>query len=274
MSAPDTTPAFAKSKIVSALESLGEPLLDFVEEAGNMLIFFMQAVIWLFRPPFRWRNFVKQFIFVAYESTFIVALTAIFSGMVFAIQIYFGFKVISADALVGPSVAVGMARELGPVFTAIVVTGRAGAAMAAQLGTMRVTEQIDAMDVMGVSSIQYLVTPRIAASFVALPALTALFVLLGVVGAYVTCVYLLMIDPVLFFSHMQDFVEPKDLAQGLIKAAGFGLIFSLIGTYKGYYTTGGAESVGKSTNEAVVLSLVMVLVGDYFITLIVRTILY
>ncbi len=256
------------------IEAIGGSLIGFIEEAGQMLLFLLQATLWLFRPPFRWRLFVQQFIFVAYESTFIVAITAIFSGMVFAIQVYFGFKIISADALVGPTVAVAMARELGPVFTAIVVTGRAGAAMAAQLGTMRVTEQIDAMDVMGVSSIQYLITPRIFASLVALPALSVLFMLLGVAGAYVTCTYLLTIDPVLFFSHMQEFVEPRDVVQGMIKAAGFGVIFSLIGSFKGYFTQGGAEAVGKSTNEAVVMALVLILVGDYFITLILRTILY
>ncbi len=256
------------------VEKIGESVLSGINEAGHMLLFLFQAFQWLFRPPFRFKLFIDQFIFVAYESTFIVALTAIFSGMVFAIQIYFGFKVISADALVGPSVALGFARELGPVFTAIVVTGRAGAAMAAQLGTMRVTEQIDAMDVMGVSSIQYLITPRITASFFALPMLCALFVLLGCVGAFLTSVYLLSIDPVLFFSHMQEIVEPRDLYQGLIKSSIFGIVFSLIGTFKGYFTSGGAEAVGKSTNIAVVITLVCVLVSDYFITLVIRTVLY
>lgn len=261
-------------KLRGTIEGIGEFVMDGIDQTGHMLLFFLEAVKWLFRPPFRFKLFIDQFLFVAYESTFIVALTAIFSGMVFAIQIYFGFKVISADALVGPSVAIGFSRELGPVFTAIVVTGRAGAAMAAQLGTMRVTEQIDAMDVMGVSSIQYLITPRIAASFIALPMLCALFVLIGLIGAYFTSVYLLTIDPVLFTSHLPDLVEPKDIFQGLIKASIFGVLFSLIGTFKGYYTSGGAEAVGKSTNVAVVITLVCVLVSDYFITLVIRTLLY
>jgi phospholipid/cholesterol/gamma-HCH transport system permease protein len=165
-------------------------------------------------------------------------------------------------------------RELGPVFTAIVVTGRAGAAMAAQLGTMRVTEQIDAMDVMAVNSIQYLVVPRVAAGFIALPLLTALFIFVGNVGSYFTGVYLLSIDPVIFFAHLQDIVQVRDLIQGLIKAAAFGIIFSTIGTFKGYFTQGGAEAVGRSTNEAVVVTLVLILVGDYFLTLIIRAFLY
>ena len=262
------------ARLRSAVEMVGAGVLGFIEEAGKIVLFLAQAMYWLVRPPFRWNQFIKQFLFVAYESTFIVALTAVFSGMVFAIQIYFGFKVINADALVGPSTAMGLSRELAPVFTAIVVTGRAGAAMAAQLGTMRVTEQIDAMDVMGVSSIQYLITPRIVASFFALPALCSLFDLLGMLGAYITSVYLLNIDPTLFFSHLQEIVDVQDVVQGLIKAAGFGIIFSLIGTYKGYYTQGGAEAVGQSTNSAVVISLVMVLVSDYFMTLIIRAFLY
>ena len=256
------------------IEGAGEMMLSFIGEAGSIALFFMQALWWMVRPPYRWRLLVEQFIFVAYESTFIVSLTALFSGMVFAIQVYFGFKVISADALVGPSVILAMCRELGPVFTAIVVTGRAGAAMAAQLGTMRVTEQIDAMDVMAVSSMQYLVAPRVAASFIAMPLLCTLFILIGTVGAYVTSVYLLNIDPVLFFSHLQEFVERRDIAQGLIKASMFGLIFSTIGTYRGYFTEGGAEAVGKATNVAVVITLVLVLVSDYFITLVIRALLY
>lgn len=256
------------------VEEVGDGILSLVNEAGKVALFFSQILQWMVRPPYRWRLLLKQFVFVAYESSFIVCLTAIFSGMVFAIQVYFGFKVISADALVGPSVTLAMMRELGPVFTAIVVTGRAGAAMAAQLGTMRVTEQIDAMDVMAVNSIQYLVVPRVVASAFALPMLCALFILVGCAGAFFTSVFLLNIDPVLFTSHLQDFVELRDLAQGLIKASIFGIVFSTIGTYMGYYTEGGAEAVGKSTNVAVVVTLVLVLVSDYFNTLVIRAFLY
>ncbi len=255
-------------------ENVGQAFIDFIQEAGNIFLFLLQTVRWAVRPPYRFKLFLHQFIFVAYESSFIVCLTAVFSGMVFAVQVYFGFKVISADALVGPSVALAMSRELGPVFTAIVVTGRAGAAMAAQLGSMRVSEQIDAMDVMAVNSIQYLVVPRVVASLVAMPLLCALFIFVGCVGAYFTSVHLLNIDPVLFFSHFQDFIEVRDVLQGLIKASCFGVIFSLIGTYMGYTTEGGAEAVGKSTNVAVVVTLVLVLVSDYFITLIIRALLY
>lgn len=146
------------------VESIGRLFLDFVEETGRISRFFRDACFWLMKPPLRYKLVIEQFFFVANKSLFIVALTSIFAGMVFAVQTYYGFKLINADGLVGPTTAIAFLRELGPVFTAIVVTGRCGAAMAAQLGTMRVTEQIDAMDVMGVNSIQYLVTPRILAS--------------------------------------------------------------------------------------------------------------
>ncbi|HRK01297.1 MAG TPA: ABC transporter permease [Oligoflexia bacterium] len=260
--------------LVLWIESIGAAVLRFIEQTGHISKFFAEAVRWLPRSPFRFKLFLEQFLFVANKSLFIVCLTAVFSGMVFAIQIYFGFQVINADALVGPSVAIGFVRELGPVFTGIVVTGRAGAAMAAQLGTMRVSEQIDAMDVMGVNSIHYLVVPRIVASFIALPLLCTLFIFVGNVGSYFTGVYLLNIDPIIYFSHLQEFVEPRDMAQGLIKASAFGLIFSTIGTFKGYFTQGGAEAVGRSTNEAVVITLVLILVSDYFLTLVIRAMLY
>ena len=259
---------------MNLIERVGRGFLAFAEETGQVFKFFIEAMSWVLRPPYRFKIFLEQFLFVANKSVFIVVLTGVFSGMVFAIQIYFGFRIINADAMVGPAVAIGLVRELGPVFTAIVVTGRAGAAMAAQLGTMRVTEQIDAMDVMAVNSIQYLVVPRIVASFIALPLLTAIFILVGNAGAYLTGIHLLSIDPALFYSHLQEIIEVRDLAQGLIKGAAFGLIFSTIGTFKGYFTRGGAEAVGRSTNEAVVVTLVLILVGDYFITLIIRALLY
>jgi phospholipid/cholesterol/gamma-HCH transport system permease protein len=272
MDAPSV--ARATISMIRWIEHVGQGFLRFVAQTGQVSRFFGEACYWAVRPPFRMRLVLEQFLFVGNRSAFIVCLTGLFSGMVFAIQIYYGFRIINADALVGPSVAIGSVRELGPVFTAIVVTGRAGAAMAAHLGTMRVTEQIDAMDVMAVNSVQYLVVPRILASFIALPLLTLLFIFIANAGSYFTGVYLLNIDPVLFFAHLQEIVEVRDLWQGLIKAAVFGIIFSTIGTFKGYFTEGGAEAVGRSTNQAVVVTLVLILVGDYFLTLVIRALLY
>lgn len=259
---------------MSWVAAIGGALMDFIAETGRISKFFQSAMYWMFKPPFRHKLVLEQFLFVANKSLFIICVTAVFTGMVFAVQVYFGFRIINADGLVGPTTAIAFVRELGPVFTAIVVTGRCGAAMAAQLGTMRVTEQIDAMDVMAVNSIHYLVVPRLLASFIALPLLTALFIFVGNVGSNLTGILQLKIDPVIYMSHLQEFVLVRDLAQGLIKGAAFGIIFATIGTYKGYYTQGGAEAVGRSTNQAVVVTLVLILVSDYFLTLMIRALLY
>lgn len=256
------------------VERLGGGFLRFISETGRMFLFLGQAVLWMIRPPFRANILMEQFYFITNKSLFIVCLTGAFTGMVFAIQFYFGFAIVNTDAFVGPAAAISLARELSPVFTGIVVTGRAGAAMAAELGTMRVTEQIDAMDVMAVNSIQYLVAPRILVGLFALPILSIFFLFTGNIGSYLAGVYLLGIDSAIYYSHLQDLVEVKDVIQGLIKAAVFGVMFSTIGTYKGYFTQGGAAAVGRSTNQAVVISLVLILVSDYFLTLVIRNFLY
>lgn len=249
-------------------------LEEFFAETGRIVLFFSSACIWLVRPPLRLRLFLDQLYFIGNRSVFIVCLTAFFTGLVFALQFYFGFRVISADAFVGPASALSLARELSPVFTAVVVTGRAGAAMAAELGTMRITEQIDAMEVMAVNPIQYLVSPRIFAGFFALPMVSILFLLIGNIGSYVACVYILNIDSALYFSHLKSFVLAKDIFQGLIKAAAFGVMFSTVSTYCGYVTSGGSGAVGNATNRAVVITLVLILMSDYFLTLIIRFFLY
>ena len=238
------------------------------------MIFMFRAIYWLIKTPYRPNIFLEHFYFIANKSVFIVTLTAIFTGLVFAIQFYFGFNVINADALVGPASALSLARELAPVFTAVVVTGRAGAAMAAELGTMRVTDQIDAMEVMAINPLQYLVSPRILAGFIALPILSTLFLFIGNIGAYMAGVWLLGIDSSLFYSHLSEFVEIQDILQGLIKAAFFGLMFSTLSTYTGFTTSGGAKAVGASTNRAVVVTLVLILVSDYFLTLGIRFLFY
>lgn len=249
------------------------PALEVVEELGRITQFFLLALRWLFRRPFRMRVFIDQFYFIANKSVFIISVTGLFTGMVFAVQFYFGFRMVQADTLVGPSSALALTRELAPVFSAVVVTGRAGAAMAAELGTMRVTEQIDAMDVMAVPSMQYLVVPRILAGFLALPVLSALYLFIGNVGAYSVGVYFLGIDPALFYAHLDSFVFPEDVVQSLVKAACFGVLFSTIGTYYGYTASGGARAVGQATNNAVVVTLVVILVSDYFLSLLIRQLL-
>ena len=186
--------------------------------------------------------------------------------MVLAYQTYFGFKLINVDSLVGPVVALSMARELAPVLSGLIVSGRAGGAMAAQIGTMKVTEQIDALEVMGINSFQFLAVPRIIAGTIALPMLSILFLLVGNIGGWVVGTQALMIDEALFFSKLGEFMFMEDVYQGLIKSFFFGFFISLIGTYFGFNVRKGAEGVGRGTNLAVVWGMIIVLIMDYILT--------
>lgn len=204
--------------------------------------------------------------FVGVQSLSVVMITAAFAGMVLALQTYYGFRMFGGESLVGATVALSLTRELGPVFTALMVTGRAGSAMAAELGTMKVTEQVDALYTMSVNPVQYLIVPRILAAVLMVPILTILADFIGVVGGYFVGVHLLGINSGIFMARIVEFVEMDDITNGLIKSAFFGLILSLIGTFKGFYTTGGAEGVGKATTEAVVYASVSILISDYILT--------
>jgi phospholipid/cholesterol/gamma-HCH transport system permease protein len=185
-------------------------------------------------------------------------------------QIFLGFKLVNATNLVGPTVALGITRELGPVLTGLIVAARAGGAMAARLGTMRVSEQIDALEVMGVDPKQYLVAPRILAAFISMPLLCGVFDFIAMVGAHLLCINVLGLDEAIFWDKIQLWINPGDINEGLIKAAVFGLTFSAICTNKGFYTKGGAKGVGEATNEGVVNSMVMIIVINYFITNLIR----
>jgi len=209
---------------------------------------------------------VKQMEFVGVKSIFVVVLTGIFAGGVLALQSHHGFRLFGAETLVGSTVALAITRELGPVLTALMVNGRAGSAMAAELGTMRVTEQIDALYVMATNPVKYLIVPRIIAGLVMLPVLTIVADFLGILGGYFVGVILLKINSGMFVANMIEMVELGDIFHGLTKSVFFGLILTHIGCYKGFYTTGGAEGVGKATTQAVVLSSVLILISDYFLT--------
>jgi phospholipid/cholesterol/gamma-HCH transport system permease protein len=186
--------------------------------------------------------------------------------MVLALQTYYAFRRFGSEALVGATVALSMTRELGPVLTALMVTGRAGSAMAAELGSMRVTEQIDALTVMALSPIKYLVTPRILAAMLMLPILTVIADFMGIVGGYFVGVKLLGINEGMFISRIVKYLDLEDIYNGLVKAAVFGLILSLVSCYKGFNTTGGAVGVGRATTEAVVISSITILIADYVLT--------
>ncbi len=245
---------------------IGAAVLENLEGAGRITRFAGRILYWTVRPPFRFSLFLEQLYFVGNKSLFIIALAGTFTGMVMTYQTYFGFKLISVDSIVGPVTVLTLAKELAPVLTGLVVAGRAGSAMAATIGSMKVTEQVDALEVMGISSLQYLAVPRVWASFFALPCLSALFLLVGMGGSWLVGTQFLSIEEATYFSKLGDFMFVEDIWQGLIKAFFFGLTISLVGTYHGLAVTRGAEGVGKGTNRAVVWGMISVLVLDYFLT--------
>jgi phospholipid/cholesterol/gamma-HCH transport system permease protein len=252
--------------VSGSLEHLGKAVMANVEEIGRILLLFVSVVAWMFRPPLKLRNIFKQIEFVGVKSIFVVVLTGTFTGMVMALQGYHGFRMFSAESLVGGTVGLGMTRELGPVLTALMVTARAGSAMAAELGTMRVTEQIDALYVMAANPVKYLIVPRVISGFTMVPLLTVISDFLGILGGYFVGVHLLGINEGVFIKNITKLVELSDIYNGMTKAACFGLILSIIGCYKGFNTKGGAEGVGRANTEAVVLSSISILISDYFLT--------
>lgn len=243
---------------------------NFISEVGLMMMFLSSSLRLLFVKPSRFSEIVKHMEFIGNKSVGIISLTSLFTGLALSFQVYLGFKIVNAVNMVGPTVALGITRELGPVLTGLIVAARAGGAMAARLGTMRVNEQIDALDVMGVNTKQYLIGPRIAAAVVCMPLLTAIFDFVAMVGSYFLVVYLVELDEAIFLQKIRETLEFRHIVEGLIKSAVFGLVFGLICTYRGFFTTGGAKGVGEATNRGVVMSMVMIIVLDYFLTNIIR----
>ena len=255
-----------RNRLLGPLEALGRLILDGIVKLGQVLQFFGSSLLWLVRPPLRVGIVLKQMEFVGVKSLFVVVLTATFTGMVIALQSYTAFSKFNAESMVGATVALSLCRELGPVLTGLIVTGRAGSAMAAELGTMRVTEQIDALSTMAVDPINYLVVPRVLAAIVMLPALTVIFDFMGILGGYFVGAGVLNVSGGSLVASMVSYTDYADLTHGLYKSAVFGFILSMVGCYKGYFTAKGAEGVGRATTEAVVLSSVLILVSDYFLT--------
>ena len=239
-----------------------------VEGFGSAVILLWEGLTWLFRPPFRARLFLQQMEFVGAGSLFIVVLTGLFTGMVFAVQTTHTFRLFNAETLVGSTVALALMRELAPVLTSLMVTARVGSAIATEIGTMKVTEQVDALSTMAVNPVQYLVTPRLVAGTLMLPILTAFCDLIGIGGAYYVAVHLLGVDGGMFLDKIKAYADSWDVTSGLIKASVFGLILTLVGCHKGLNASGGARGVGQATTQSVVLSSILILVADYFLTLV------
>jgi len=252
--------------MLKVIEIIGRTVIRFAENLGRILILLFLTVRQLIFPPFEVRNIFKQMLEIGVRSLPVVVITAIFTGMVFALQTFTGFKRFGAEALVGTVVALSMTRELGPVLTALIVSGRAGAAMAAELGTMRVTEQIDALETLATNPVKYLIVPRFIAGLMMLPALSAVADIIGITGGYFVTVGLFKTSSIVYWKRTWDYLEMSDIYNGLIKSAFFGASIALISCYKGFYTRGGAEGVGKATTGAVVLSSMTILISDYFLS--------
>ncbi len=238
---------------------------QFIFEVGAVCRFGYSSTMMIFNKPYRVKEFIQHMEFIGNKSIFIVVLTGVFTGMALSFQVYLGFRLVNATSLTGPIVAMGIARELGPVLTGLIVAARAGGAMAANLGSMRVSEQIDALQVMAVEPQQYLVAPRIWAAIVSLPLLTGIFDFVAMIGSYFLCIRVLEMDEAIFWDKTALWLNPGHINEGLIKAAVFGAVFSIICTYRGFNTSGGARGVGDATNRGVVLSMVMIIILDFFL---------
>jgi phospholipid/cholesterol/gamma-HCH transport system permease protein len=248
------------------LAIIGKPFTDMMLGSGRLFLLLWETLRTAFMPPYRIGLFIKQVEFIGVNSLSVVILTGSFTGMVFAFQSYIGFHKFGAEYLVGTVVTLGMARELGPVLSSIMVAARAGSAITAEIGTMRVTEQIDALSSLAVDPIQYLCVPRILAGVFVMPLLNAIAVFCGTVGGIFVGVSLLGINKTLYMENMYRYMDLSDFMNGMIKSVVFGLLVTLVGCYKGYYTSGGAEGVGKATTESVVLGCILILVFDYILT--------
>lgn len=255
-----------KLYIENWITDVGQGILDVINGLGLFTQFTFKTIFWTFKPPFRMKLLFDQIYFMGNKSIFIIFLTSIFTGAVFAIQIYLGFKAINADSFIGPLVTIALSKELAPVLSGLVVAGRCGAAMAAQIGSMKVTEQIDALEVMGINSYQYLAVPRILGAMFSMPLLSGIFLLIGYSGAWLIGVKVLQIDEILYTQKIGDFMKLGMVFEGLIKATVFGYLIGIIGTYQGFTVEGGAEGVGRGTNMAVVWGMITVLVVDFFLT--------
>ncbi|MGB8840438.1 MAG: ABC transporter permease [Aliidongia sp.] len=249
------------------LTTIGRITLTSMAMLGRLAFFAGEALSHLVRPPFYGKMLLRQMMSVGYNSLIVVGLTAIFTGMVLALQSYIGFaRSFSSESAVAQIVVLSITRELGPVIAALMVAGRVGAAIAAEIGTMRVTDQIDALTTLSTNPMKYLVVPRILAGLITMPILVLIADIIGVAGGYVVASYKLGFNPSAYLTSTLDFLTTDDVASGLVKAAVFGFIITLMGCYHGYNSRGGAQGVGAATTAAVVSASITILLTDYLLT--------
>lgn len=252
--------------VVASVERVGRVVMNVSENWGRSWIFLWRTVKAIFTPPFRFYLFLQQLKYIGANSSLVISLIGIFTGAVLAVQGNYTLSKFGATAFTGSAVALSLIRELGPVLTALMVIGRAGSAITAELGIMRITEQIDALKSMAVDPMKYLMAPRLLAGLVAMPLLCGWFICVGILGGYIVGVGLLDLSSGTFLSQMNSAVSAFDVYSGFIKAIVFGLIFGWVACLKGYYSGFGAVGVNRATTESVVTASVAVLITDYFLT--------
>lgn len=252
--------------IVQILDFVGATALSIFDSFGKFFLFLVTTFKVMLTTPLKVKKVFDHMERIGVDSLSIILLTGTFTGMVLAFQSYIGFHRFGGEEFIGTVVTLGMVRELGPVLTGLMVTGRAGSAITAEIGTMEITEQVDALRTLGINPFQYLVVPRVLAGTIILPFLSLFCSICGVIGGYIISVHALSINPEQYTSGIREYVVLKDITGGLIKSGFFGLILSWIGSYKGYTTSGGARGVGLSTTQSVVIGSIMILIANYFLT--------
>ncbi len=257
--------------IKTPLSALGGFTLSLIHDLGKIAIFFCKGCLHIFSFPLQLSKIIQQLHFIGAKSVFVISLTGVSTGMVLGLQGYYTLVKFGSEGLLGAAVALTLIREMGPVLTAIMVTARAGSAIAAEIGIMRISEQIDALETMDINPIRFLVGPRLAASLISFPLLTAIFDMVGIFGGYLTGSVLLGINPGVYFTRIETSVEMIDITGGFIKSLVFAAIVATICCFQGYYTHKrsqrfGAKGVSLSTTSAVVISCVLILVSDYVLT--------
>jgi len=263
------------SLIFAPFTSLGQAFLGLISEMGQMFLFFVASFFYIFAWPFPWRKTLFQIDFIGARSFFVIFLTALSTGMVLGLQGYYALAGFGSEGLLGATVANTLIREMGPVLTAIMVTARAGSAMAAEIGVMRISEQIDALETMEINPVRFLVTPRLAAALFSMPLLTAIFDVVGIAGGFLSGSMLLDMNPYLYFYRVENSIDMHDIMGGFIKSIVFAVVVIVVCCYSGYNThrrknAFGARGVSDSTTSAVVTSCVLILVSDYVLTSFIR----
>ncbi len=251
---------------MNPLATIGRIFLNFLATVGRLFLFIWHSLAASFRPPYYPRQILRQMVEIGFYSLPVIGLTAIFTGMVLALQSYTGFSRFNAESSIATVVVLSITRELGPVLAGLMVAGRISASFAAEIGTMRVTEQIDALVTLSTNPYKYLVFPRLLAGVMMLPILVLIADIIGVFGGYVVSIHKLGFSPIPYINSTFEFLEVKDVVTGLVKASVFGFIVSLMGSYHGYHSDRGAQGVGKATTNAVVSASILILLCNYIVT--------